>query len=60
MYELGYDIEGLHVHHIDHDRSNNDPSNLMVMDAEEHLSHHGNIPNSGQFPVGHVPWNKKS
>ena len=29
-----------HVHHIDGDRSNNDPSNLMVMTASEHAAHH--------------------
>jgi hypothetical protein len=49
MYELGHDIEGMQVHHIDHDRTNNDPSNLIVMTPEEHARHHGLIPNSGQF-----------
>ena len=30
-----------HVHHIDHDPCNNDPDNLCVMDAVEHLRMHG-------------------
>lgn len=49
MHELGYDITGMQVHHIDHDRGNNDPSNLVVMTVAEHMEHHGSIPNSGQF-----------
>lgn len=49
MYELGHDIAGKQVHHIDHDRGNNDPSNLVVMTVAEHMAHHGNIPNAGQF-----------
>lgn len=28
------------VHHIDHDRHNNDPTNLQVMDRVEHLRLH--------------------
>jgi len=42
MHELGHDVDGMHVHHLDHDRSNNDPANLVVMTAEEHMSHHAN------------------
>lgn len=33
--------EGYHVHHIDHDKSNNDISNLQLMAAEEHRKIHG-------------------
>lgn len=29
-----------HVHHIDGDRANNDPSNLKLMTASEHAAHH--------------------
>lgn len=29
-----------HVHHKDEDKHNNDPLNLEVMTAKEHLSHH--------------------
>ena len=32
-----------HVHHIDGDRTNNDPSNLVVMGASEHARHHAHI-----------------
>lgn len=32
----------IHVHHIDHDRSNNDLSNLMAMSIEDHMAYHGN------------------
>ena len=30
-----------HVHHIDRDRTNNDPSNLLFLTADEHLAIHG-------------------
>jgi hypothetical protein len=30
-----------HVHHIDGDKTNNDPSNLVLMTREEHAEHHG-------------------
>lgn len=30
-----------HVHHLNHDRSDNRPENLQQMTALEHLSHHG-------------------
>lgn len=33
--------DGYHVHHADHDPLNNDLSNLVLIEAEEHLSHHG-------------------
>lgn len=32
-----------HVHHIDEDKHNNDPSNLMVMPAIEHLRLHAKL-----------------
>lgn len=32
--------EGHHIHHIDHDKSNNEISNLQIMTEHEHLSHH--------------------
>jgi hypothetical protein len=44
-----------HVHHIDHDRSNNDPSNLQVMLCSDHMAfHHGSLdkprdPLTGRF-----------
>lgn len=33
--------EGYHVHHIDHDKNNNDITNLRLMSAEEHRKTHG-------------------
>ncbi|MBA3589672.1 HNH endonuclease signature motif containing protein [Methylibium sp.] len=32
--------QGYHVHHVDHDRSNNQPGNLALRRAAEHLSEH--------------------
>ena len=34
------DVPGTHRHHIDHNRRNNHPLNLMRMDAGEHIRHH--------------------
>lgn len=31
---------GWHVHHKDHDRSNNDPDNLVAMPAGKHMEYH--------------------
>lgn len=31
---------GWHVHHADHDHLNNDPSNLVALDAAAHQEHH--------------------
>ena len=33
--------EGYHVHHIDHDKSNNEISNLCLMTSKEHRKIHG-------------------
>ena len=48
MHELGYDVTGMHVHHLDHDKANNDPANLAVMTPGEHSATHDE-PNAGQF-----------
>ena len=32
--------KGYHVHHIDHDKNNNDISNLQLLTAKEHISVH--------------------
>lgn len=37
--------EGYHIHHKDHNRDNNDISNLELMSQEEHLSLHGALLN---------------
>ena len=36
-----------HIHHIDHDHSNNDIENLQCLTKEEHLKHHGNYSHFG-------------
>lgn len=48
MHDAGYDVIGMHVHHLDHDRTNNDLSNLVVMTEQEHLAHHGGLPTRNQ------------
>lgn len=34
------DISGTHRHHIDHDRLNNNPGNILRMEASEHIRYH--------------------
>lgn len=33
--------EGFHVHHVDHDKNNNEPENLVALSKEDHLRLHG-------------------
>jgi hypothetical protein len=33
--------DGWHVHHIDHDKTNNQPDNLTILPQSEHQAHHG-------------------
>jgi len=40
LHDLGVSLEGLQVHHIDHDKQNNDASNLVALTASEHASIH--------------------
>lgn len=57
---------GWHVHHVDHDPLNNDPSNLVAISPEEHAEHHGRLhpavaatcPECGTEFVGKRPWAK--
>lgn len=49
MHEAGFDVHGMHVHHRDHDKTNNDLSNLELLTPAQHAEHHGHIPNAGQF-----------
>ena len=35
--------EGYHVHHVDGNKINNHPMNLMLMEESEHHKFHGNI-----------------
>jgi hypothetical protein len=43
LYEAEYGElpSNIHVHHIDHDKTNNSLDNLVAITAEEHMSHHG-------------------
>ncbi|CAN5856087.1 hypothetical protein BH24DEI2_BH24DEI2_05950 [soil metagenome] len=34
------DVANTHCHHLDHDRQNNDPRNIVRMDAGEHIRYH--------------------
>lgn len=36
--------KGWHVHHVDHDPTNNQPRNLALVPKAEHLMHHANTP----------------
>ena len=43
--------KGFHIHHIDHDRDNNDISNLDCISAREHNSYHSKLRMEGKgFP----------
>jgi len=42
---------GMHVHHIDHDRTNNSVENLALMSASAHMSHHQQDPNRVTHPI---------
>lgn len=46
--------DGYHVHHIDHDPLNNDPTNLQAMPGHDHGYHHGTTPEHLAFMREHV------
>ena len=49
------DEPGTHRHHIDHDRRNNSPWNLMRIDAGEHSRYHDNENDGAEFdPEGEL------
>lgn len=39
-HEIYEDAPGTHRHHVDHDRRNNNPWNIVRMDASEHIRYH--------------------
>ena len=41
--------EGYHVHHADFDKSNNEPGNLVILPAKEHISLHGKSWNEERY-----------
>ncbi len=48
------DVLGTYRHHVDHDRRNNHPTNLVRMPASEHIAYHNAETYGGDFdPVAH-------
>ncbi len=48
------DAPGTHRHHVDHDRRNNHPTNLVRMPASEHIAYHNARTYGGDFdPLEH-------
>lgn len=43
MFEAGYDIEGMAVHHLNHDKLDNRLENLVVMSHSEHAAQHNKV-----------------
>ncbi len=43
LLEHGSIPRGMHIHHIDHDKLNNDPANLIAMTPSEHHKYHRNM-----------------
>lgn len=41
MHDLGFNLDGMQVHHLDHDKTNNHPSNLALLTMHEHAQLHG-------------------
>lgn len=46
-------VENLLVHHIDHDRSNNELDNLEILCKRCHQKHHENRDSSGRYTKGY-------
>ncbi len=46
-HQIYLDTPGTHRHHVDHDRRNNRPWNIVRMEASEHIRHH-NAENYGE------------
>lgn len=45
----GINIRSMDVHHIDHDRDNNDPNNLVALPRELHSRYHKNHADMKRF-----------
>lgn len=46
--------KGYHIHHRDHDRSNNDISNLELMTPHDHMVHHTHTPQARSYQKEHI------
>lgn len=51
MWEQGVDPRGHHVHHLNHDKTDNRAANLRVVDPSEHLRHHAEVETRNQYGV---------
>lgn len=51
MHDAGIDLTGVHVHHIDGDKQNNDLSNLLVLGNADHGRIHGMEPTVNGYGV---------
>ncbi len=49
MHDLGHDVTGMQVHHVDGNRENNSPKNLAMMANGEHQRHHAKSGTSNQY-----------
>ena len=49
------DTPGTHRHHVDHDRRNNHPANLVRMPASEHIAYHNAQTYGGDFGFRRFP-----
>lgn len=46
--------EGFHIHHLDNDKNNNDPSNLILMSKSNHHKLHFNMINNPRWGNGRI------
>lgn len=53
-YHNGPIPKGFHVHHRDHDRANNQPGNLTLVEGSQHLRHHATTPERLAYARRHM------
>jgi hypothetical protein len=46
--------DGFHIHHVDGNHSNNEPANLILIEATDHFALH-----SGRLSAGILAWRKR-
>ena len=52
-------LETEHVHHINFQRGDNRPENLLIMDAKEHLAYHTRLNNKKKWNTENSEWIEK-